>query len=214
MPGPLWNWLNGVRGGYVEDVTRWTALNPALLSGLNRSKRLKELGEDPYLRPNPDPFGSRVANMIGGDGNFEKGALGGWGVDLRDPTADRRLVEFCLNVPTEQFIIDGVPRALARRALADRLPAAVLKETRRGYQAADWHEAAAKGRRELDDQIVRLQDCRPAAEAIDLARLRRLIEDWPTEGWERQEVMDKYRFALLSGLSVGHFLRRASGSNS
>ncbi len=213
-PGPLWNWLNRVRGGYAEDIRRWTALNPTLMRGLNRNKRLEALGADPYLRLSPDSFSWRLAELVHGEGaNFDKGFLAGWGVDLRDPTSDRRLVDFCLNIPTEQYIFDGVPRALARLALADRLPAAVLNETRRGYQAADWHEAATAGRAELAEQVERLADFAPAAEALDLARLRRLVEEWPTEGWERVDVAEAYQCALLRGVSLGHFLWRASGSN-
>ena len=166
------------------------------------------------MRPSTDSFACRIYNLADWDiGNFNIGALGGWGVDLRDPTSDRRLVEFCLNIPGEQFIADGVPRSLARHALADRLPAGVLEETRRGYQGADWHEAATAGRDQLSAQIDRLQEFQPAAKALDLARLRRLVEDWPSGGWERAEVAEPYQFALLRGLGLGHFLWRASGSN-
>jgi asparagine synthase (glutamine-hydrolysing) len=79
-------------------------------------------------------------------GNYNKGVLGGWGVDMRDPSADRRLVEFCLSVPPEQFLAGGVPRSLARRAFADRLPPEVLRERRKGYQAADWFEGMSVSR--------------------------------------------------------------------
>ena len=65
--------------------------------------------------------------MSWGDrGNFNKGVLATHGLDVRDPTADRRVLEYCLAIPPEQFILGGVPRSLARRAFADRLPAAVL----------------------------------------------------------------------------------------
>jgi len=142
-----------------------------------------------------------------------KGFLGGSGVDLRDPTADRRLIEFCLNIPTEQFISGGIPRSLIGRALADRLPPEVLSESRRGYQGADWWEAAAAGREEMARWIDRLENCPPAATALDLPRLRRLIADWPSDGWESDDVIYPYRYALLRGLSAGHFLHAASGSN-
>jgi asparagine synthase (glutamine-hydrolysing) len=215
IPGPLWNRLNRLRGGYVEDIGELTALNPMLSEGLERDRRMRTMGVDPLARPSADAFSWRIAMLTYSDkGNYEKGDLGGWGVDQRDPTSDRRLMEFCLNIPTEQFISGGVPRSLARHALVDRLPAAVLKETRRGYQAADWHEAATAGRSELAEQIERLRDCRPAAAALDLSRLRHLVNSWPTGGWERNEVTQPYRYALLRGLSVGHFLWRASGSNS
>ena len=142
-----------------------------------------------------------------------KGGLGGLQVDYRDPTADVRLLEFCLAVPTEQFLRDGMPRALARRALADRLPKQVLEETRTGLQVADWHEDLTAARDGVVDELDRLEACPAAAAALDLPRLRRLTENWPSGGWERGEVLVHYRYALLRAIAVGHFLRRATGSN-
>jgi len=146
-------------------------------------------------------------------GYSNKGVLGGWHIDCRDPTSDIRLLEFCLSVPTEQFLQRGVTRSLARRTLADRLPKRVVEETRRGLQAADWHEMLSADRQRIAAEIKRLEACAPAARAIDLARLRRLVEDWPETGWERSEIVSAYRLALAAGLSTGHFVRRASGSN-
>jgi asparagine synthase (glutamine-hydrolysing) len=144
-------------------------------------------------------------------GNYNKGFLGGWQIDERDPTADVRLLEFCLAIPTDQFLHDGIPRALARRVLIDRLPKLVLDESRRGLQAADWHERLMPGR--IADELDRIEACSLAVRAIDLPRLRRLVEDWPAGGWERDEVSNPYRLALLRAISAGHFLRRAMGAN-
>ena len=44
----------------------------------------------------------------------------GWQLDYRDPTYDRRIIEFCLTVPLEEFLRDGQQRSLARRAMAGR----------------------------------------------------------------------------------------------
>jgi asparagine synthase (glutamine-hydrolysing) len=140
--------------------------------------------------------------------------LGGWDIDARDPTADRRLIEFCLSVPTEQFFRDGVPRALARTALADRVPSEVLNEKRHGLQAIDWHEGLTAARPQVVEEISRLENTPSAAHALDLPRMRRLAENWPARGWHQDDTVNQYRLALLRGISVGHFLRRASGSNS
>lgn len=214
IPGRLFDRLQRMRGEYGGGLDHYSALNPALFPSLDFARRAKALGLDPHLRPSTNTWAERLRNLNHVDlGNYYKGFLGGWGVDYRDPTADRRLVEFCLNIPTEQFIAGGQPRSLARRALVDRVPEVVLSEKKRGYQTADWHEALMTGRGELADWISRLQDCPPAETTLDLARLRRLIENWPGDGWERDEVKYPYRYALLRGLSVGHFLHRASGSN-
>jgi asparagine synthase (glutamine-hydrolysing) len=146
-------------------------------------------------------------------GNYLKGGLGGWQLDLRDPTSDLRLLEFCLAVPTEQFLRDGVQRALARRALADRLPKKVLEEQRRGLQGADWHEELTAVRDRISGELDRLESCPAATKALDLPRLRHLMRNWPSSGWERDEIMMPYRLALERAISVGHFLRQATGSN-
>ena len=65
----------------------------------------------------------------------------------------------------------------------------------------------------LGPELEQLERCGPASQSLDLARLRRLVENWPTSGWERDEVVFPYRLALMRGLSAGHFLRRASRSN-
>jgi hypothetical protein len=56
-------------------------------------------------------------------------------------------------------------------------------------------------------------DCAPAAKTRDFERMKSLVENWPSTGWERNEVMQPYRLALLHGISAGHFLRKASGAN-
>src|SRR5437764_5320960 len=61
-----------------------------------------------------------------------------FGVDVRTPFTDRRLVEFCMAVPEEQYMTHGQPRLLIRRAMARRLPRDTLAGRNRGLQAAAW----------------------------------------------------------------------------
>ena len=43
--------------------------------------------------------------------------------------------------------------------------------------------------------------------------MMRLLAEWPSTGWEKPAVVDRYRIAMLRGISVGHFVRKAAGSN-
>ncbi|MBM7563593.1 asparagine synthase-related protein [Paenibacillus sacheonensis] len=62
-----------------------------------------------------------------------------YGVWERDPTADPRVVRFCLSVPIEQYVQNGMDRSLVRRATASYLPDDVrLNQRVRGVQGADW----------------------------------------------------------------------------
>ncbi len=57
----------------------------------------------------------------------------------RDPTADPRVVRFCLSVPIEQYVQNGMDRSLVRRATESYLPDDIrLNQRVRGVQGADW----------------------------------------------------------------------------
>ncbi|NQX66751.1 lasso peptide isopeptide bond-forming cyclase [Paenibacillus alba] len=57
----------------------------------------------------------------------------------RDPTNDLRVIRFCLSVPEEQYVQNGLDRALIRRSTEKLLPDAIrLNQRIRGVQGADW----------------------------------------------------------------------------
>jgi asparagine synthase (glutamine-hydrolysing) len=131
---------------------------------------------------------------------------GGWQLDSRDPTYDRRVIEFCLTVPLEEFMRGGQLRSLARRAMVGRLPSSTLKRTSRGLQSADWYLNLAAVRGRMATEVERLRSSPLASRMLDLQRMSSLIENWPSHGFERHEVMSSHHIALTRGLSVGRFL--------
>jgi asparagine synthase (glutamine-hydrolysing) len=213
-PAWAWTWIRRVRRGDDTDIFGYCAINPDRFETLDLSRRARQAGNDLAGRPWKDGFEERVWCLERCDsGDSLKGGLAEYRLDVREPLADVRLIEFCLSVPTSQFLRDGTPRALARRALADRLPRLVLENERTGVDSADWHERLTAARHEVATELERLAECAPAARAVDLPRLRRLVQNWPTTGWERPEVRNPYRLALLRAISTGHFLRRVTGGN-
>jgi asparagine synthase (glutamine-hydrolysing) len=133
-------------------------------------------------------------------------AQGGWQLDFRDPTYDREVVEFCLTAPLEEFIREGQQRSLARRAMAGRLPASTLSRKQRGSQSADWYVSLGAVRDRMAAEVERLR-CSPLANRLlDLDRMQRLIEQWPSSGFERLDVNRSHHIALTRGFSVGKFL--------
>ena len=133
-------------------------------------------------------------------------ARGGWGIDFRDPTYDRWVVEFCLTAPLEEFLRGGKQRSLARRAMADRLPASTLNRRQRGLQSADWYVNMGHVLNRMAAEVDRLETSPLASSLIDLERMRSLIASWPREGFDRPEIMRSHHIALTRGFSVGKFL--------
>jgi len=137
-------------------------------------------------------------------GLVRKGALAEWGVDERDPTADRRVIDFSLQLPPEQLLRGGRWRPLARRALDGLLPPEVLDLHERGYQGADWAEHF-----NLDEAqaIVDEISTSPAVMALfDLHKLRRVTAAEPRE--HHGPVADLlYRNRFLSALALAVFMQ-------
>ena len=140
---------------------------------------------------------------------YTKGVLANWHVDLRHPAIDRRVVETCLAIPPREFVRGGVPAAVYRRAFGPRLPDSLLNESRRGVQAADWHEGVTAGRSRLAEILTQMEADDMVGGTLDLPRLRALVDNWPYDGWEREEVRLPYRMVLLRAVSLGHFVVRA-----
>jgi asparagine synthase (glutamine-hydrolysing) len=141
-----------------------------------------------------------------GDYNAAVGA--GWGIETRDPTADKRVFEFCAAIPAEQFVVGGRGRSLVRRAMRGRLPDATLDRRERGTQAADWYERLSEIRGELAEEIARQEQSAVARRLIDLEMLRGAVEDWPKTAEEAMEKSGVYQSAIPRGVAVGYFIRR------
>lgn len=136
-----------------------------------------------------------------------------YGLELRDPLGDLRLVEFCLALPPEQYVRGKVSRYLARRVLADRLPDVVVNETRIGRQAPEWFDWLSRRRDWLAAELDRIDQSSMGQELIDVPRLRGLLADWPADA----DAAGPHHLALMNslgrGVVVGRFIRWAEGDN-
>lgn len=133
-----------------------------------------------------------------------KGMLALTKVELRDPTADRGLIEFCLSLPVEQLIHDGVYRPLARRALADRVPEAILNLPTRGFQGADWY--ARLRRVDALNVLDEIAASHSACELLDVPKMRQAIDDWPSPERNGYAAVFTFGRTLTDALASGKFI--------
>jgi asparagine synthase (glutamine-hydrolysing) len=76
------------------------------------------------------------------------------GIEPRHPFFDKRLVEFCLALPTEQKLSQGWSRIVLRRAMTDILPAAIQWRDSKANLSASFNRGFLTHERELLDRIV------------------------------------------------------------
>lgn len=99
-----------------------------------------------------------------------------WGVEFRDPTSDRRLIERVLQYPHFAFRFAGRDRGLAREVAADLLPDRVRLRQTQGAQAPEAPGLIAKHAaryRAALDTFDRSPWCR---EVLDLGALRESLD--------------------------------------
>jgi asparagine synthase (glutamine-hydrolysing) len=155
-----------------------------------------------------DPYLARLAAIRRSDpGLVRKSAFAQAGITELDPTADRRLIEFSLALPPEQLFRDGRSRPLARAALADRVPAAILDLKVRGLQAANWflHFRPAEAQEVLEE----IEPHPAVRDLLDIGRMKRAVDAWPDRGWNSELHVATYG-DLMNALAAGLFLTQFS----
>jgi asparagine synthase (glutamine-hydrolysing) len=93
------------------------------------------------------------------------------------------------------------------------IPEIVATNRMSGLQSPDWYEKVERRRGILAKEIAEFSASPLARRAIDLDRLDRAIETWPTSGWDRKEIVEEYHFALTRGVTGARFLRWLESAN-
>lgn len=123
------------------------------------------------------------------------------GFEVRDPMADRRLLEFCFSLPDSLYLQGGVTRLLARRVTADRLPGEVVNNRKRGMQCPEYLHRMSMMRPFLGERLEELEASPLARRLLDLKRMKALLSNWPD-----RPASPEHLTLLHRGLHFGAFL--------
>ncbi|MES2136852.1 MAG: asparagine synthase-related protein [Pseudomonadota bacterium] len=194
-------WLADLGAGYAPESASNAFLRPEWIER-TRELTIGSNYNSPGLRQ--DQFEMYATNDLG---VHKKANLARHGIDERDPSADRRLIEFALRLPAQEFLKDGVTRRLARRALAGRLPASVVNNPLRGYQGADWHAKFDVGH--ARDWLDEIGLSATAEEVIDLSGIRQALDAADQAAKMPPLALRDWGFRLSRAIAVGAFIREA-----
>lgn len=99
-------------------------------------------------------------------------------MEMRDPTLDKRVLEFMLAIPDSEFTgPDGTDRWIMRAAMQGLLPDDVRLNPRRGGQASDLAQRLLDSASEVESTLTELEGSDLAQQYLSLKRMRGVWED-------------------------------------
>jgi asparagine synthase (glutamine-hydrolysing) len=165
--------LTAVPGSSENRRWRETAIHPDFARRLDLTARYLE---DPATRSPRPPLAERCyllkpGRSFMGAAQAEMGAAAG--LDIRDPTADARLLAFCFSVPDRIFIDPetGLDRWLIREAMKGRLPESIRMNRRRGRQAGDIVPRLRQAAGDVESALAEIEGG-PAREYVSVPAMR------------------------------------------
>jgi len=220
--GPKWFWnlKERLRGRPEAHVNwdRFVTVAPDFAEMTNIPERIERagyafFGGKPQL--GRSAWFNMVENYLTETGDIMQGLRAMYGIDIRDPFADRRLVEWSFGVPEDQFHRNGEDRWLIRRMMKGNLPDIVLHNKMVGRQTADWHLRMTRDLPKMQKDLEHMADDADLSRMVDIRKLRGLLENWPDQ--TVTDLKDDRLFQLPVNIpmtyQVARFVQRVKGVN-
>jgi asparagine synthase (glutamine-hydrolysing) len=113
-----------------------------------------------------------------------------FGINGVYPFFDKRIIEFCLAVPAEQFVKGGQPRSLLRRAMQGILPPKIQWRKDKHPYTPDFHQRVLDSRSEMLRFLHTIKPNDPVHQYIDIHRIKsQFLHIRPAKGrqdWDHQ----------------------------
>ena len=211
LVAPLRSWIQCSASAQQPPFLSYSAIHPRFAETLDLVRLMQEHGHDPRfsLYSASSPLRYRVVKpgrtVAGGLWGEKSGALG---FEVRDPTQDKRLMEFCLGIPERFHFAMKTDRAVLRRAFEGLLPDEVRLNRRTGLQAADIVYRVRQTLPEVEDAL-RIVSAHPLCRVVlNLPEMKRVLDSIQAGTEITREKTLQSTTILLRGMGVGLFLAR------
>jgi asparagine synthase (glutamine-hydrolysing) len=207
--GPFWRQRSRLLQPGVPSWANLAAIQPGFARRMNlRAAAGKSHIHKLFGRPlDPRQERSLIFSMNSPNGGPVHQAYGAsCGLEVRDPTTDVRLLEFCFGIPDEIHTHNGGERMLVREAMEGLLPPKVQWNTVRGRQAADVALRLLDHRDEMETALRGLESSPIVGEYLDLKALRASWQALQAE--VTPQTAAKATTLLMRGVMAGMFLQQ------
>jgi len=178
--------------GKFTEYNDNSLINEEILIKSNVEKRLKKEKVGRYQEANNGVYYFRelflkenVFSQLGGVGT--KNSLK-YGLQVRDPTMDKRVIEYCFSIPYDEYVKDGISRKVIRDATEDLLPDEIrLDYLTKGFQSADWIQRIESDIPEINKYIKDNLNNELIEYYLNIEKINKIIkkdgEISPSENW-------------------------------
>jgi asparagine synthase (glutamine-hydrolysing) len=122
-----------------------------------------------------------------------------------DPTADKRILEFCTSIPNEQFYRKGTKRYLFKRAMKGIMPDEVIFNTMKGKQAADFRQRFLQDMPEIKSIVESIKASEICNYYLDVKKIESALPLIEQDNFDSTRMMSRI---LFRGIAFGLFLQR------
>lgn len=217
LPDALWRLAMRLRGGDPEAYNlRIGALREDVLDEYDLPERARKHGTL-YER---NWYASRRQHLVD---NFARGDVEGsdmlqgfeqlYEVSMRDATAYRPLIEYCVGLPTDMFLRDGTGRWLARELGKGRMPEAQRTMLGHGQHNTDWYVRYTPKLDEMRRAVEEIREDPLLDGLIDADVLQADLDRWPDSPTYEDEAMTAATMRLPRAIALARYVKFMNGSN-
>ena len=191
-----------------EPWLRYSAINHSLSDHLELGNRMKKAGHDPHFKTYEAPLKTRFRILQPGkthSGSVWQASGVQYGMEIRDPTRGKELMEFCIGVPDKIYQNMEQDRYLMRKTMKGLLPDEVRLNKKRGLQAADKIYRVRAEAAEISAELNSLKESDLANRFLDIPKMELVFNRALSEN--NKEVNRGIGPVLLRGMDTGLFLK-------
>jgi asparagine synthase (glutamine-hydrolysing) len=208
IPDSLVSFYRNLHSG-KDSWEDYSALNLGYAHQIKLNELMKKDGHDPLFRPPNESRQARYAIIqpgISHVGSLWQSNGSDHGMEVRDPTFDKHVLEFCISVPDQYFRNGDQDRYLLRKSMENYLPPSVLLNRTRGRQAADLIWRIRDNLSELELLLTEVSQCERVSAIIDISKMRKILMDSYISADKNQ--LNEATTILLRGVNAALFIQQ------
>ena len=208
VPEPFLSFYRKLKYGH-DSWENYSAINLEYAHKIKLDGLMKNGGHDPLFRLPKESRRARYSIIkpgISHIGSRWQCYGSDYGIEVRDPTFDKNVMELCISIPDKYYRKGDLDRYLLRKSLENILPLTVLHNRKLGFQATDLISRIRVNYNELDEILKQVNYSEKVNSMLNIAKMRKILIDTKTSA--NQTILNETVSILLRGAATALFIQQ------